>query len=399
MIPELLLDSMNINKRISPQNLLSRINIKYQECQSDTLWSEMPIADLIFTQNDTIGFVFADTVLKVKSQGNPPVSIGDLCKDTASMKCYQTFDEYTMKGNGQAAHSPYVYVKTYNDSIVVFSSNKKDSARTYVKQTNNVWYNHMEYDMWKKSNYVPSKDKLSKTARTYDRFFYNDTIMEVETDYISGRQYQQLIIKCKNNLYVIRNVDYLDCSKFEELRKMATNLIFLNDKRVSKYVLIEKKDRYVYVEENNSNSYSYERKAYGLWGIQPGIEETCLYGGIDIRDYSDNLKNYQLYNSDNIYEVADEMPKFPGGTSNFYEFVKTNRTESLILNENRPRRVILEVVIEKDGSITNPKILKSIDPLHDNEALNIIRRMPKWTPAKLNGDVIRYKMLIPISYN
>ena len=93
------------------------------------------------------------------------------------------------------------------------------------------------------------------------------------------------------------------------------------------------------------------------------------------------------------------MPKFPGGTSNFYEFVKTNRTESLILNENRPRRVILEVVIEKDGSITNPKILKSIDPLHDNEALNIIRRMPKWTPAKLNGDVIRYKMLIPISYN
>ena len=103
-----------------------------------------------------------------------------LYKDSASMERYQTFDEYTMSGKGRVTSMPFVYVKRHRDSIFVLSTNKNDSARLYVKIGNNIWYSHMEYDMWKKKNYIPSKDKLSKTARVYDRFFYNDTIMEVE---------------------------------------------------------------------------------------------------------------------------------------------------------------------------------------------------------------------------
>ena len=89
---------------------------------------------------------------------------------------------------------------------------------------------------------------------------------------------------------------------------------------------------------------------------------------------------------------------FPGGTSKFYEFIEKNRDSSLLLNSNKPNRVILEITIEKDGRITNPKVVKSIDLLHDNDALRIAREMPEWTPAKLNGKTIRFKMLIPISY-
>ena len=71
----------------------------------------------------------------------------------------------------------------------------------------------------------------------------------------------------------------------------------------------------------------------------------------------------------------------------------------MLLNDNKPSRVILEVIIEKDGRITNAKVVKSIDSSHDNDALRIIRKMPKWTPAKQNGNAVRFKMLIPISYN
>jgi len=322
----------------------------------------------------------------------------DIYKDSTQMERYQTFDECTMAGKGRATYSPFVYVKKQNDSIYVFSSNTNDSIRLYVKLYNNVWYSHMEYDMWKKENYTPTKDKLSKMARAYDRFFFNDTILEIETSYYAGKQYQQLFIKCKNNLYCIRTIDGLNYSKIADLRRIVNNLILSNDKRVDKYTLREEKERYVYERNNKSDSYSYERKAYGLWGIQPGIEETNLYCGIDIREYSDNLRRYQQNNSDKIYELADEMPQYPGGINKFNEFVKTNRNESLLFNDSKPHRVILEIVIEKDGRISNAKVVNSIDHAHDNDALNIIRKSPKWIPAKLNGKTIRCKMLIPISY-
>lgn len=319
-------------------------------------------------------------------------------KDSAQMERYQTFDECTMAGKGQATYSPFVYVKKQNDSIYVLSSNANDSIRLYVKLYNNVWYSHMEYDMWKKKDYIPSKDKLSKTARAYDRFFFNDTILEVKTGYIAGKQYHELFVKCKNNLYIIRSIDDLNYSKIEDLRRIVNKLILSNDKRAKKYTLREGKERYVYEGENISDSYSYERKAYGLWGIQPGVEETNLYCGIDIREYSDNLRKYQQNYSDKIYELADEMPQYHGGTDKFYEFVKINRNDSLLFNDSKPHRVILEIVIEKDGSITNAKIVKSIDESHDEDALRIVKEMPKWIPAKQNGNRIRCKMLIPISY-
>ncbi|WP_081773341.1 energy transducer TonB [Prevotella sp. P6B4] len=317
--------------------------------------------------------------------------------DSVLTERYQTFDEYTMSGKGRPVHSPFVYVKRHKDSILVLSSNRKDSVRLYVKLNYNIWYSHMEYDMWKKEHYIPSKDKLSKTARTYDRYFYNDTILEVKTCYITGKQYHQIYIKTNCNLYIIRNVEHLNFSVFSDLRRMVNNLILSNDRRVNKYVLIEKNKRYTYEGRNNKDTYSYERKAYGIWGIQPGIEEANLYEGVDIREFSDNLNRYQHDNSDIIYEAADEVPVFPGGTSRFYEFIRNNISDSLKLDK-RPYRVILEVVIEKDGRIINAGVKSSIDSIHDNEALYIIKKMPRWVPAKLNGNFVRYKMLIPISY-
>ena len=318
--------------------------------------------------------------------------------DSALMECYQTFDEYILSGIGRATKYPFVYVKRHNDSILVFSSSQADSSRLYVKQDNNVWYSHMEYDMWKREHYTTSKNKLSKPARTYDRFFYNDTILEVKTDYISGKQYCQIFVKCKNNLYVVSNVLCIDCLSISNLRKMVKHLILNDDKRIKQYTLRVDKNSYIYVGKNNSDSYSYEKKSYGLWGMQPGIEETNLYEGIDIREYSDNLRRYQRDNTDIIYEVADEIPVFPGGgTSNFYEYIRNNRSDSLVLSK-RPYRVVLEVIIEKDGSITNAKVVSSIDSIHDNDALYIIKTMPRWIPAKLNGNAVRYRMLIPVSY-
>lgn len=113
----------------------------------------------------------------------------------------------------------------------------------------------------------------------------------------------------------------------------------------------------------------------------------------------ENLEGLQRINPNHVFEVVDEMPTFPTGFSDLQDYIRKNRATSLITNSAKPYKVILEVVIEKDGSITNAKIKSSIDSLHDEDALRIIGEMPNWKPAKHNGKTVRCKMFIPISYS
>ena len=62
-------------------------------------------------------------------------------------------------------------------------------------------------------------------------------------------------------------------------------------------------------------------------------------------------------------------------------------------------RVIATFVVEKDGSISEPTIVKSVDPLLDAEALRVISAMPNWKPGKQNGQVVRVKYTVPLSFN
>ena len=319
-----------------------------------------------------------------------------LDKDTVNTKCYQTFDEYTMSGKGLAKRSPFVYVRKWNDSILVVSSDKNDSARLYTKLNSMIWYSHMEYDMWKKHDYVLPKDGLSRPARTYDRFFYNDTILELETMYIGKQQYQRIYIKSNKNLYFINNIQNVNSSNFPEIRRTVNSILL--SKNAPNYLLKEYSQKYIYEGKMDGNNYSYDKKAYGFWGIQPGIEETFLYEGIDAREYSDNLESFQRDNQNFVYNLADEMPAFPTGFNGLKAYIRKNRETSLLVYDVKPDRVIIEVVIEKDGSITNSKIVTSIDPLHDEDALRIVGKMPKWIPARQNGKIVRCKVHIPISY-
>ena len=69
LIPERLLDSLNIDKYINLKELLDNIHIKYQICPFDSIFSKLPITDLIFTRNDTVAFFYADTPIKDISKG------------------------------------------------------------------------------------------------------------------------------------------------------------------------------------------------------------------------------------------------------------------------------------------------------------------------------------------
>ena len=330
-------------------------------------------------------------------QANNPISQYQAKQDTASMKKYQTFDEFTMRGVGTVKASPFVYAKEMGDSIYVVSSCPKDSARLYVKLDDNLWYNHMEYRMWKKDS-VAYKTRKWRIAKTYDRYIYNDTILEISTGYIEGEEFPEVIVRTPQKLFEI-HIDSLKQLDIPTLRKSVYNLSNSNHKRVYKSELKESDNKYSYVDEKGTSKDEYEKKAYGIWGIMPGVDETFIYEGLDIREYSDNLRDFQKKNPDYIYEHSDEMPSFPNGTIAYRKFLKKKIKPSLFVKDEDNDRVYIEVVIEKDGSITNPVIVKGIDQLHDENAMNIVRQMPKWIPAQLNGSPIRYRYSIRITYD
>ena len=100
-----------------------------------------------------------------------------------------------------------------------------------------------------------------------------------------------------------------------------------------------------------------------------------------------------------IYDQVETMPEFPGGVEKLMEYVAMNvRYPKDAEEKSIQGRVIATFVIEKDGSITGAKIVRSIDPALDAEALRVINGMPNWKPGTQKGEPVRVKYTIPISF-
>ena len=103
--------------------------------------------------------------------------------------------------------------------------------------------------------------------------------------------------------------------------------------------------------------------------------------------------------SNKAYDVVDEMPQFPGGPSALFEFLSKNiQYPKEAEDANLQGRVIVSFVVEKDGSVSNAKVVRPIDPLLDAEALRVVNSMPKWIPGKQNGEAFRVKYTIPVTF-
>ena len=99
------------------------------------------------------------------------------------------------------------------------------------------------------------------------------------------------------------------------------------------------------------------------------------------------------------YDVVEKMPQYPGGTGKLFEYLSKNvRYPKEAEDKCLQGRVIATFIVEKDGSITNAKIVKSIDPALDAEALRVINGMPNWNPGMQNGEPVRVKYTVPITF-
>lgn len=116
--------------------------------------------------------------------------------------------------------------------------------------------------------------------------------------------------------------------------------------------------------------------------------------------FNDKMADLEILSSDTtVLVIADEMPEFPGGLEKLNKFLGQN----LQYPENAQIRgiqgkVYVTFVVERDGSISNAKVAKSIDSELNAEAIRVVKLMPKWNPGKQNGELVRVSSTIPIIF-
>ena len=100
-----------------------------------------------------------------------------------------------------------------------------------------------------------------------------------------------------------------------------------------------------------------------------------------------------------VFDVVEQMPSFPGGMAALMAYLQKNIKYPPVAEENGIQgRVVCSFVVERDGSVTDIKVAKSVDPSLDKEAVRVVGAMPRWIPGKQNGQSVRVKYTLPVTF-
>jgi protein TonB len=100
-----------------------------------------------------------------------------------------------------------------------------------------------------------------------------------------------------------------------------------------------------------------------------------------------------------VFTIVEEMPGYPGGDAKMYEYLGKNIKYPQIARESSIQgRVFVNFVVEPDGSVTNVKVLRGIGGGCDEEAMRVVKSMPKWKPGKQRGKAVRVSYTLPVVF-
>ena len=100
-----------------------------------------------------------------------------------------------------------------------------------------------------------------------------------------------------------------------------------------------------------------------------------------------------------VFDVVEQMPEFPGGQGALLKWISDHIKYPAVAEENGIQgRVVCTFVVERDGSVTDVQVARSIDPSLDKEAVRVLKQMPRWNPGKQNGSSVRVKYTVPVTF-
>ncbi|MBR4970424.1 MAG: energy transducer TonB [Paludibacteraceae bacterium] len=100
-----------------------------------------------------------------------------------------------------------------------------------------------------------------------------------------------------------------------------------------------------------------------------------------------------------IFQVVEKVAGFPGGQAKLMEFLRKELVyPQIAIDNNVQGRVIVQFVVNKDGSIQDVKVARGVDPVLDEEAIRVVKKMPKWIPAEQRGKTVRSRFQLPVMF-
>jgi TonB family protein len=109
--------------------------------------------------------------------------------------------------------------------------------------------------------------------------------------------------------------------------------------------------------------------------------------------------NYVIQNNEKVYDYVEQQPQFPGGDSKVLELISQNlRYPSIDLKQGVQGKVIVQFIIDKSGKVRDPKIMRSVSPTLDAEAIRVVNLLPDFIPGRQKGEAVSVKYIIPIAF-
>ncbi len=266
--------------------------------------------------------------------------------------------------------------------------------------------------------------KADKTGEMVIPLTYVDCTFDRVTPIKWSRNHNDLKITNYFNKITYRNLKYKDSSASErtkaEIKRGVQNIINkdkINGVKTANYYIDRLDSKYLILEHPLWGEYLYcteavmkeiekeekEKKEAEEKRLKEEEEEAAKKAAAEEKrkkeEEEEAAKKFAAEVETKVFDVVEEMPQFPGGQAALLEYLAKNIQIPVDAEENGVQgRVICTFVVERDGSLGDIRVVKSVEPSLDQEAVRVIKSMPKWTPGKENGHNVRVKYTVPIQF-
>lgn len=120
----------------------------------------------------------------------------------------------------------------------------------------------------------------------------------------------------------------------------------------------------------------------------------------DVEEVAEPESVTESFDEDEVFAFVEESAEFPGGVDSLHAFLEASiQYPELAMRYGIEGKVFVQFVVEKDGSISNIKVLREIGAGCSEEAVRVIKMMPKWQPAKVRGKAVRFHFILPVPFS
>lgn len=124
---------------------------------------------------------------------------------------------------------------------------------------------------------------------------------------------------------------------------------------------------------------------------EQSAEEAVVFTPMDVQEEEEA--------EEEIFQVVEKVASFPGGNAKLMEFLRKELVyPQIAIDNNVQGRVFVQFVVNKDGSIQDVKVTRGVDPILDEEAIRVVKKMPKWVPAEQRGKTVRSRFTLPVMF-